>query len=39
MALVAQVLPRVRDAGKDLGVINLSNTLPQATAPVLAVGS
>ena len=37
MALVAQVLPRVRDAGKDLGVINLSNTLPQAAAPVMAV--
>jgi MFS family permease len=36
MALVAQVLPRVRDAGKDLGVINLSNTLPQAIAPLLA---
>lgn len=37
MALVAQVLPRVRDAGKDLGVVNLSNTLPQAGAPVMAV--
>jgi hypothetical protein len=37
MALIAQVLPRVRDAGKDLGVINLSNTLPQAISPMLAV--
>jgi MFS family permease len=37
MALIAQVLPRVRDAGKDLGIINLSNTLPQAVSPVLAV--
>ena len=37
MALVAQVLPRVRDVGKDLGVVNLSNTLPQAAAPVMAV--
>ena len=37
MALVAQVLPRVRDAGKDLGVVNLSNTLPQAAAPVMAM--
>jgi MFS family permease len=37
MALIAQVLPRVRDAGKDLGIINLSNTLPQAAAPMVAV--
>ena len=37
MALVTQVLPSQRDAGKDLGVINLANTLPQALAPVLAV--
>jgi MFS family permease len=39
MALVAQVLPSQRTAGKDLGVINLANTLPQALAPVLAVWS
>lgn len=38
MALVAQVLPSQGDAGKDLGVVNLANTLPQALAPVLAVG-
>ncbi|MDQ0464326.1 MFS family permease [Caulobacter ginsengisoli] len=37
MALVTQVLPSVRDAGKDLGLINLSNALPQVLAPLLAV--
>jgi len=37
MALVTQVLPSARDAGKDLGLINLSNALPQVAAPVLAV--
>lgn len=37
IALVSQVLPSQDDAGKDLGVINLANTLPQALAPVLAV--
>lgn len=39
MALVAQVLPSQRSAGRDLGIINLANTLPQALAPVLAVWS
>jgi MFS family permease len=34
IALVTQVLPSQRDAGKDLGVINLANTLPQALAPM-----
>ena len=38
IALVTQVLPSARDAGKDLGIINLSNTVPQIIAPVLAVG-
>ena len=37
IALVTQVLPSQRHAGKDLGVINLANTLPQALAPALAV--
>ncbi len=37
IALVTQVLPSQRSAGKDLGVINLANTLPQALAPALAV--
>jgi MFS family permease len=39
IALVTQVLPSQRDAGKDLGVINLANTLPQALAPAVAVWS
>lgn len=37
IALVTQLLPSQRDAGKDLGVLNLANTLPQALAPMLAV--
>jgi MFS family permease len=37
IALVTQVLPSARDAGKDLGIINLSNTVPQIIAPVIAV--
>jgi len=37
IALVSQVLPSQNDAGKDLGVINLANTLPQALAPMLAL--
>lgn len=36
-ALVADVLPNLDDAGKDLGVINFSATLPQTLAP--AIGS
>jgi len=39
IALVTQVLPSQKDAGKDLGVLNLANTLPQALAPVLAIWS
>lgn len=38
IALVTQVLPSAKDAGKDLGIINLSNTAPQVIAPVLAMG-
>jgi MFS family permease len=37
IALVSQVLPSQNNAGKDLGVINLANTLPQALAPMLAL--
>uniref|UniRef100_B0T743 Major facilitator superfamily MFS_1 n=1 Tax=Caulobacter sp. (strain K31) TaxID=366602 RepID=B0T743_CAUSK len=37
IALVSQVLPSQKNAGKDLGVINLANTLPQALAPILAL--
>jgi MFS family permease len=37
IALVSQLLPSQKDAGKDLGVINLANTVPQALAPMLAL--
>lgn len=36
-ALVAQVLPSRRDAARDLGVMNLTNTLPAVAAPLLAL--
>jgi len=36
-ALVTQVLPSRQDAGRDLGVINLANTVPQMLAPVLGL--
>lgn len=35
-ALITQVLPAAADRGKDLGVINIANTLPQVLAPVVA---
>ncbi|MEU9732772.1 MFS transporter [Streptomyces sp. NPDC048002] len=35
-ALMTDVLPEARDRGKDLGVINVANTLPQVAAPALA---
>ncbi|WP_210589560.1 MFS transporter [Streptomyces sp. GESEQ-35] len=35
-ALMTDVLPKARDRGKDLGVINVANALPQAAAPALA---
>ncbi|MFD5077863.1 MFS transporter [Streptomyces sp. NPDC058371] len=35
-ALMTDVLPRAMDRGKDLGVINVANALPQVAAPVLA---
>ncbi|MDR3510717.1 MAG: MFS transporter [Caulobacteraceae bacterium] len=37
IALITQVLPSVRTAGKDLGIVNLSNALPQVIAPALGV--
>ncbi|MFZ4896369.1 MFS transporter [Plantibacter sp. Mn2098] len=35
-ALCVRMLPRAEDAGKDLAVINLANTLPQAFVPFIA---
>ncbi|HEY0641089.1 MAG TPA: MFS transporter [Pseudonocardiaceae bacterium] len=35
-ALLTQVLPRVADRGRDLGVLNIANSLPQVLAPVVA---
>lgn len=35
-ALMTEVLPSAGDRGKDLGVINIANSLPQVLAPVVA---
>lgn len=35
-ALLTQVLPKAADRGKDMGVINVANSLPQVFAPLLA---
>ncbi|MER5733231.1 MFS transporter [Streptomyces sp. NPDC002138] len=35
-ALLTDVLPTARDRGRDLGVINIANALPQVLAPVIA---
>jgi MFS family permease len=35
-ALLTQVLPTAVDRGKDMGVINVANSLPQVVAPVIA---
>lgn len=37
LALITDVLPSAVDRGRDLGLINLSATLPQALAPLLAL--
>ncbi len=37
-ALITEVLPEANDRAKDLGVINIANTLPQVLAPVVAAG-
>jgi MFS family permease len=36
-ALLTQVLPSLKDAGRDLGLANLANTVPQMLAPVLGL--
>ncbi|MEU7058578.1 MFS transporter [Streptomyces sp. NPDC046197] len=36
LALMTDVLPKALDRGKDLGVINVANALPQVAAPALA---
>ena len=35
-ALMTEVLPSEADRGRDLGVVNIANTLPQVLAPVVA---
>ena len=35
-ALITQVLPNAEDRGRDLGVINVANAVPQVLAPVIA---
>lgn len=35
-ALITRVLPRLEDAGRDLGVLNIANAGPQVVAPVIA---
>jgi MFS family permease len=37
-ALITQVLPAASDRAKDLGIVNLANTAPQAFAPLIAGG-
>lgn len=37
-ALITQVLPEASARAKDLGVINIANTLPQVLAPAIAAG-
>lgn len=36
LALLTQVLPAAADRAKDLGVVNIANSLPQVVAPALA---
>lgn len=37
VALAAETLPSRRDAARDLAILNLGNTLPQAIAPAMAI--
>ena len=36
IALITQVLPSTKDRGKDMGVINIANALPQVIGPTVA---
>lgn len=36
IAILTQVLPAAKDRAKDLGVVNIANSLPQVVAPALA---
>lgn len=36
-ALVTQVLPSAKNRAKDMGIVNIANTLPQSLAPAVAV--
>ncbi len=36
VALVTLVLPSANNRAKDLGIINIANTLPQSLGPVIA---
>jgi MFS family permease len=36
VALITQVLPTTADRAKDLGVLNIANTLPQLIGPAIA---
>ncbi|MEV6348760.1 MFS transporter [Actinoplanes sp. NPDC051851] len=38
LALITEVLPNAEDAGKDLGVINIAQALPQSVVPAVAPG-
>ncbi|WP_395942541.1 MFS transporter [Brevundimonas sp.] len=38
IALMTDVLPSAQDHGKDMGLINLAVTLPQALAPLIGLG-
>src|SRR5204862_6200876 len=36
VAIVTLVLPSAKDRAKDMGIINIANTLPHSIAPVIA---